>query len=98
MIPIPSMKTPILRYTLLSLAVLLAACSKSAPPPELPRPVATLIVGATDSSREQSFSGVVHARYETPLGFRIGGKIAVRLVDAGAVVKAGQVLARLDPA
>jgi RND family efflux transporter MFP subunit len=32
------------------------------------------------------------------LGFRIGGKIVARLVDAGAVVKAGQVLARLDAA
>ena len=31
------------------------------------------------------------------LGFRVGGKIAARLVDAGAQVKAGQPLARLDP-
>jgi multidrug efflux system membrane fusion protein len=40
----------------------------------------------------------VRSRYETPLAFRIPGKITARLVDAGAVVKAGQVLARIDPA
>jgi multidrug efflux system membrane fusion protein len=40
----------------------------------------------------------VRARIETTLGFRIGGKIVERRVDTGAAVKAGQVLARLDPA
>jgi RND family efflux transporter MFP subunit len=39
----------------------------------------------------------VRARIETTLGFRIAGKIVERRVDAGTVVKAGQVLARLDP-
>jgi RND family efflux transporter MFP subunit len=45
-----------------------------------------------------SYSGEVRSRYETQLAFRIPGKISARLVDAGAVVKAGDVLARLDPA
>ncbi len=43
------------------------------------------------------YSGELRARYETDLGFRIGGKIVARLVDAGARVSKGQVLARLDP-
>ena len=43
------------------------------------------------------YSGEVRARVETDLAFRVGGKITARLVDAGARVKAGQALARLDP-
>jgi len=35
---------------------------------------------------------------ETELGFRTGGKVVERLVEVGDSVKAGQVLARLDPA
>nr|WP_281397244.1 efflux RND transporter periplasmic adaptor subunit [Chitinivorax tropicus] len=44
-----------------------------------------------------SYSGEVRARYETPLGFQVGGKISARLVQVGDLVKAGQVLARIDP-
>jgi multidrug efflux system membrane fusion protein len=43
------------------------------------------------------FSGAVRARHESQLGFRVGGKIERRLVDNGARVEAGQVLAMLDP-
>ncbi len=44
------------------------------------------------------FAGEVKPRYESDLAFRIGGKIIERFVDAGARVRKGQVLARLDPA
>ena len=44
------------------------------------------------------YTGEVRARYESDLAFRIGGKIVERRVDVGAVVKPGQLLARLDPA
>ena len=37
-------------------------------------------------------------RVETEMGFRTGGKVVERLVEIGDVVKAGQALARLDPA
>jgi RND family efflux transporter MFP subunit len=40
--------------------------------------------------------GVVKARVESNLGFRVSGKIAQRLVDRGALVKVGQPLAILD--
>ena len=42
-------------------------------------------------------SGVIRARVEADLGFRISGKVSERLVDLGAHVHRGQVLARLDP-
>lgn len=43
------------------------------------------------------FPGEVRARHEPALGFRIGGKIARRLVDVGDQVKKGDLLAALDP-
>ena len=77
---------------------LLAACGKDALPPEPLRPVLTRVLGDTAGAEAVSYSGEVRSRYETQLAFRIPGKISARLVDAGAVVKAGDVLARLDPA
>ena len=81
----------------LLLVVLLVACGKEAgPPAKVERPASTIVVGALGADSGNIYSGEVHARYETVLGFRIGGKITERLVDAGANVKNGQVLARLD--
>jgi len=42
------------------------------------------------------YTGVVRARTESNLGFRVGGKIAERLVDPGDHVRFGQPLMRLD--
>ncbi len=86
------------RSLLLGALLFLAACDKVAPPPEPLRPVLTAVVGVGAENGAATYSGEVRSRYETPLGFRIPGKIAARLVDAGALVKAGEVLARLDPA
>lgn len=83
---------------LLAATLLVTACGKTAPPAKTAQPVLVMTVGAPVTSGADTFAGEVHARYETVLGFRVGGKIAERLVDAGARVKAGQPLARLDPA
>jgi multidrug efflux system membrane fusion protein len=79
------------------LAGLLSSCSKPAPKTEDVRPVRaiTLAAGGVDASAE--FSGEVRPRVESRLGFRVGGKIAARKVDVGAVVQRGQVLMQLDP-
>ena len=82
------------------LPLLLAACSEPPPSAAAPRLVRTLVVGtgamALDGA-ERSYSGEVRARIETTLGFRIAGKIIERRADVGMAVKAGQVLARIDP-
>lgn len=88
---------------------LLAACGEKMPPPDAreagPRPVKVLKVGTGGTApagmgvaQEDRYSGEVRARIESTPGFRVGGKIVERLVDAGAHVQAGQPLARLDPA
>jgi len=60
--------------------------------PELVR-----ITTASASSRStQLFTGVVTARVQSDLGFRVSGKITQRLVDVGNSVRAGQPLMRID--
>ncbi len=49
------------------------------------------------SAGARSFTGVVAARVQSDLGFRVSGKVLERLVDAGQAVKKGQSLMRLDP-
>ena len=82
-----------------ALVTILSACGKAAPPPVTVEPPAlTQVVGGFAGDDSHVLSGEIRARHEIALGFRVGGKITQRLVDAGAVVKAGQVLARLDSA
>ncbi|MFJ2281759.1 efflux RND transporter periplasmic adaptor subunit [Pseudomonas sp. NPDC087803] len=82
---------------LLSIGVLLAACSKSEPPPEPVRPVLSIKVQALNEETLGRFAGSIQARYESNTGFRVGGRIASRNVDVGAEVDKGTLLATLDP-
>lgn len=76
----------------------LAACSKPAEVAKAKpdRPVSMTQVHFAPASTPRTLVGVVRARIESNLGFRVTGKIAERLVDRGSVVKAGQPLATLD--
>jgi len=85
------------RLGLLSIGVLLAACSKSEPPPEPVRPVLSIKVQALNEETLGRFAGSIQARYESNTGFRVGGRIASRNVDVGAEVDKGTLLATLDP-
>lgn len=78
--------------------LMMAACGDRGAPPAAPRTVLVQTVGQGVPLGSASFTGEVKARHEVDLAFRVGGKIAARLVDAGAEVKAGTPLARLDPA
>lgn len=82
------------------LPLLLLGCGEPPPPAAAPRLVRTLEVGAGEpvlDRADRTYSGEVRARVETTLSFRIAGKIIERRADVGMAVKAGQVLARLDP-
>jgi len=85
----------------LSASVLLGACARSgaqAPAAASVRPVVAQTVAAEGRSKTERYSGEVHARFEAPLAFRTDGKISHRNVGIGDRVRAGQVLATLDPA
>jgi RND family efflux transporter MFP subunit len=45
---------------------------------------------------ERTFTGIIAARVQSNLGFRVPGKVVERLVDVGQEVRAGQPLMRLD--
>lgn len=77
---------------------LLGACSRPDPVPQPPRLVTVVKAGADQTEGVSSYTGEVRPRWETALGFRVGGKLGARLVEVGERVRAGQVLARLDPA
>jgi len=77
----------------------LAACgdATSSIDPRTQAPLVRIAPVATAIQAEPSFSGVVAARVQSDLGFRVPGKILERLVDAGQAVKRGQALMRIDP-
>lgn len=61
-----------------------------------PRPVLVTEIHYAPRVSDRVLPGVVKARIESDLGFRVAGKIARRLVDSGAIVKKGEPLAELD--
>ena len=63
--------------------------------PERPVVVATVAYEPRHATR--SFVGTIRPRIEADLGFRVTGKLEKRFAEVGDIVKAGQVLARLDP-
>jgi RND family efflux transporter MFP subunit len=91
-----------------ALSLALAACtegksenksenkSEAAAKPAALRAVVAQPVSFEPRTATRSFVGVVRPRVESDLGFRVGGKVAERLVQAGDRVKAGQALASLD--
>lgn len=83
--------------TAFSVLLSTAGCDKTAETQTQPRPA--LVVQANSKTEfAMGLSGEVKPRYESAQGFRINGKIMERLVEVGATVTKGQVLARLDKA
>src|SRR5204862_40790 len=81
------------------LPIVLASCTDATSSAD-PRTQTPLVrVGTVESSTrgERSFTGIVVARVQSDLGFRVPGKILERLVDTGQTVKRGQPLMRIDP-
>jgi RND family efflux transporter MFP subunit len=92
---------PLHRLTVATtLPLLLAACFERTQPSveNAIRPVQAVRVALAADTEQRAFAGIIKPRREADVGFRVGGRIAARLVDAGARVKQGDVLARLDPA
>jgi len=75
----------------------LGACGRDPQPAEAVRTVLVVQPGAAAGMAAEAFAGEVHAHQESALAFRVGGNLVRRLVDAGAAVKQGQLLAELDP-
>jgi RND family efflux transporter MFP subunit len=94
------MKTIHFRYSTLvitALVVGLAGCShkRELDPRTEPELVRVVEVGLS-SGTDPAYTGVVSARVESDLGFRVPGKVTKRLVDTGQFVRAGQLLMTID--
>src|SRR6187551_3174835 len=82
----------------LALALVLAGCqAETAPVADATRPVQVQRVAFNSDGTTRDFVGVVRARYESDLGFRVGGKLIARVVNVGDQVRVGDVIGRLDP-
>lgn len=78
-------------------AALLAACS---PAPTGKSEAPLVLTARADSGSADlttTYAGEVRARFETPLSFRIAGKLVRRVARLGDEVKAGTLLAEIDP-
>jgi len=79
------------------LPLTLVACGSAASSdPRAEPPLVRAAVAQATSASSRTFSGVVAARVQSDLGFRVPGKVVERLVDAGQLVKRGQPLMRID--
>jgi RND family efflux transporter MFP subunit len=98
----PALAIPRAVSAALALALLatpLGACNdRAATAVERAAFVHTEIVRPQDGQASLTLTGEVQARFSADLSFRVSGRVVERLVDVGAHVDAGQVLARLDPA
>ncbi|UXL36863.1 efflux RND transporter periplasmic adaptor subunit [Pseudomonas fragi] len=86
-------------FAVFLLPLVLTACgdSSTAEDPRTLAPVVRSVAVQASSDTSRSFTGVVAARVQGDLGFRVSGKVLERLVDTGQTVKRGQPLMRLDP-
>jgi RND family efflux transporter MFP subunit len=82
------------------LPLVLAACNdatSSSTDPRMQPPLVRIETVEISGESERSFTGIIAARVQSDLGFRVPGKVLARLVDAGQTVKRGQPLMRIDP-
>jgi RND family efflux transporter MFP subunit len=77
----------------------LAACNHATSSTDPRTQTALVRVATVEPSvhAERSFTGIVAARVQSDLGFRVPGKVLERLVDTGQTVTRGQPLMRIDP-
>ncbi|KQT84471.1 efflux RND transporter periplasmic adaptor subunit [Methylobacterium sp. Leaf466] len=84
------------RWVLGLTGLALAGCSPAETAVPTKPPLVQTVEVAQGTGGVSRYTGVIRARTESNLGFRVGGKILERLVDPGDRVKRGQPLMRLD--
>lgn len=96
----PAFSLPLALPLLLVTALALAGCGDQAPAQTQAapaRPVQVASVRLKPMEPEQTFVGVVRARREIDLAFRVAGKVVQRRVEVGDRIAPGDIVARIDP-
>ena len=83
--------------TAVLIAAALTGCDKKAPPAAQDRPVRAVTVEHSPDGETVSLTGQVRAQDEVSLAFRLAGRMIGRPVHVGDTLKAGQMVALLDP-
>ncbi len=84
--------------TIVTLALLVCACSDKTPEPrDLLRPVRYVTVEDDSMFRDRSFSGTSKSSLESRLSFKVPGTVIDMPVQIGERLKAGTLIAKLDP-
>ncbi len=93
------LRPPYLVVTAVVAALSLSACKKQDAAADVRTTDRMVLAAPVQPAGEDdpAYTGVVAARVQSDLGFRVQGKVIARLVDTGQVVKAGQPLIRIDP-
>jgi membrane fusion protein, multidrug efflux system len=79
------------------IAATVTGCDKPAPPTSQARPVRAVVVERHAEGETVSLTGHIRAKDQANLAFRLNGRMIERLVNVGDMLKAGQVVAKLDP-
>ena len=80
----------------LTVALIAGGSKPAVKDPRLQSPRVEVFEAQAAGSNHRTFTGIVEARVQSDLGFRVGGKILERAVNMGQRVRKGQVLMRLD--
>jgi RND family efflux transporter MFP subunit len=76
--------------------IALAGCHRAEPDPRTKSPLVRVASPMVANAATMPVNSRVAARVQSDLGFRVGGKVVERLVNAGQVVRRGQPLMRID--
>jgi RND family efflux transporter MFP subunit len=79
------------------IAASLSACDKKSPPAAQVRPVRAITVNSGAEGETVSLTGHVRAKDQVSLAFRLEGRVARRHLNVGDGLKAGDIVAELDP-
>jgi RND family efflux transporter MFP subunit len=83
-------------FLMLGALLFAAGCNEVAKHEPEVRPVRTVTVDPKPIPDDRRIVGEIKPRHESDLAFRIAGKVISRDVDVGAIVRKGDLLARLD--
>ena len=76
--------------------VYLSGCKEENTNPAAVRPARVVVVVPHQLGVVATGAGLVQSRYQSPVGFEVGGRLVARYVDVGALVTKGQKLAKLS--
>jgi RND family efflux transporter MFP subunit len=85
-----------LSLVFVAVAFILEGCAKQEKDPRTELQLVRVVAVQSASETDRSFTGVVTARVQSDLGFRVPGKVIKRFVDVGQNVHAGQPIMRID--